>query len=175
MKIYEDPIIHFYLPSLLMWVILSTHQLHLSRLLSERSCGPKRHSIASPPGWYGGEEGWSKPVHGWLDDWKPSRYKWLSFTPGCTRTCREDEDDNFEANWPSLGSMVMAVIEMPAKYAASLEILGNFDTKTYHFPGLHKSSRNSICCTESIVWQVSAMSVAATEGKKQTFLSRKMD
>lgn len=52
-----------------------THLLHLSRLLSERSCGPKRHSIASPPGWLGGvtPEGWSKPVEGWLDDWRVGR------------------------------------------------------------------------------------------------------
>ena len=108
----------------------TTHLFHLSRLLSERSCGPKRHSIASPPGWLGGVwtagRGVIRWLEGWKESWKLSRYRWWSCTPGCCSTRRADEDDNFEANRPILGSWQWQLLCQKKRVSSFTRKFGEF-------------------------------------------------
>ncbi len=187
---YEDPIIHFYLPSLPLWcessfqLIYSTWYGSFRREAADQEGTAQRHHLAGRLGdvwtpFKGGLKQAGRWVIKWLDGWKNLEgsagiYRWLSFTPGCTSqqqagrtkmtTSRPIDLFWAQLQWQWLKCQPSMQLLCPKKGCKFQANLGKFRDKTHHFPGLHKSSRNSSCCTESIVWQVSAMSHAA-EGK----------
>ena len=152
-----------YLPSLLMFFVFFYPWKNSSIPPVTAPFGEKlrtkkaQHSVTT---WLVGWVVSGQPVEGWLDDWRVGRNLESSAGTGGEVALQDSVlhtpgGQRWQLRGQSTYSGLMAMAaSLPKKTGFKFhpEIWRIFTLFTHHFPGLHKSSRNSICCTESIVW-----------------------